>query len=156
EAEGYRGLLDRQRGKIAQFHYLRGHGFLPSQPLQGFIQSQEELGSLLVDDIEPIQSEALASAAMAAAAFAPRPLDADAPERFSRSSKEVAATLPGLRFVFIHEPKVGLVHQSSSIERLARLFTGQPLPGELAQLVINQRQELLGGLGVPLLDGRQN
>ena len=54
------------------------------------------------------------------------------------------------------EPEVRLVDQGGGLERLAGLLLGQPLGGELAQLVVDQRQELLGGLGVALLDGRED
>ena len=46
--------------------------------------------------------------------------------------------------------------QGRGLERLARLLLGQPLGGQLAQLVVDQRQELLGRLGVALLDGRED
>ena len=54
------------------------------------------------------------------------------------------------------QPEVGLVDQGRGLERLARLLLRQPLGGELAQLVVDQGQELLGRLGVALLDGRED
>jgi hypothetical protein len=39
---------------------------------------------------------------------------------------------------------------------LARLLLGEPLRGELAQLVLDQRQELLGGVRIAVLDGGQD
>ena len=51
------------------------------------------------------------------------------------------------------QPEVGLVDQGGGLERLAGLLLRQPLGGELAQLVVDQRQESLGGLRVALLDG---
>ena len=46
--------------------------------------------------------------------------------------------------------------QGRGLERLARLLLGQPLGRQLAQLVVDQRQELLGRLRVALLDGRED
>ena len=46
--------------------------------------------------------------------------------------------------------------QGRGLERLAGLLLGQPLGGQLAQLVVDQRQELLGRLRVALLDGRED
>ena len=46
--------------------------------------------------------------------------------------------------------------QGRGLERLPGLLLGQPLRGQLAQLVVDQRQELLGGLRVALLDGRED
>ena len=54
------------------------------------------------------------------------------------------------------QAQVGLVDQGGGLERLARLLLGQPLRRQLAQLVVDQRQQLLGGVRVALLDGRQD
>ena len=53
-------------------------------------------------------------------------------------------------------PEVRLVDQGRGLERLARLLVGQLLRGQLAQLVVDQRQELLGGVRIALLDGGQD
>ena len=46
--------------------------------------------------------------------------------------------------------------QGRGLERLARLLLGQLLRRQLAQLVVDQRQELLGGVRVALLDRGQD
>ena len=46
--------------------------------------------------------------------------------------------------------------QGGGLERLAGLLLRQLLGGQLAQLVVDQRQELLGRLRVALLDGRED
>ena len=56
----------------------------------------------------------------------------------------------------VHQPEVRLVDQGRGLERLAGLLLGQLLGGQLAQLVVDQRQELLGRLRVALLDGRED
>jgi hypothetical protein len=48
------------------------------------------------------------------------------------------------------------VDQGRGLEGLAGFFAGQPLRRQLAQLVVDERQELLGGARVALLDGRQD
>src|SRR5262249_28510735 len=55
-----------------------------------------------------------------------------------------------------HQPQVRLVHQRGRLQGLAGLFVGQLVGRELAQLVVDQRQELRGGLRVALLDGGQD
>jgi hypothetical protein len=42
--------------------------------------------------------------------------------------------------------------QGRGLKRLAGLLPGELLGGELAQLIIDQRQEFLGGTRVALLD----
>jgi hypothetical protein len=56
----------------------------------------------------------------------------------------------------VHQAEVGLLDQGGGLERLAGLLLGQLRRCQLAQLVIDQRQELLGGLGIALLDGGQD
>ena len=56
----------------------------------------------------------------------------------------------------VDDPKIGLMHQGRGLERLAGLLLRQLQGGQLAQLVIDQRQELLGRLRVAKLDGRQH
>jgi hypothetical protein len=55
-----------------------------------------------------------------------------------------------------HQPQIRLVYQRRRLERLPRLLLRELLPREPAQLVIDQRQQLLGGLRIALLNGRQD
>ena len=48
------------------------------------------------------------------------------------------------------------MHQGGRLQGLAGLFVRQPLGGQPAQLVVDQRQELLGRVRVALLDGGQD
>src|SRR4029077_12723329 len=70
--------------------------------------------------------------------------------------KEVAATVPVLDLVHIHQPEVGLVDQRRGLESLAEVLLGDLLGGQLPQLVVHQGQELFGALGVAILDGGQD
>ena len=54
------------------------------------------------------------------------------------------------------QPEVRLVDQGGGLEGLAGLLRGHPRGGELAQLVVDEREQLGGGLGVALLDGGQD
>src|SRR5262245_8697659 len=75
---------------------------------------------------------------------------------FSRGLKtpEVAAT-SGVVGV-AHEPKVGFVNQSCSLQGLARLFLSEFLGREFAQFIVYQRQELLRGARIAGFDGGQD
>ena len=46
--------------------------------------------------------------------------------------------------------------QRRGLKRLAGLFLGQFLCRQLAQLVVDQRQQLVGGVRVALFDGRED
>jgi hypothetical protein len=58
--------------------------------------------------------------------------------------------------VVSHKPQVSLVDQGGGLERLAGLLAGEPLGGRLAELVVDQGEELLDRPRVTVLDGRQN
>src|SRR5262249_48185683 len=70
--------------------------------------------------------------------------------------EEVPAAVPVPGLLPARQPQVRLVHQRGRLQGLAGLFVGQFLGRELAQLVVDQRQELLRGRGVALLDGAQD
>jgi hypothetical protein len=76
--------------------------------------------------------------------------------RLGRGSKEMSATVPALDFGRIDEPEIRLVDEGGGLERMPGLFLRQLQGGQLAQFVVHERQELLGGLGIALLDGRQD
>ena len=83
-------------------------------------------------------------------------VDQDPPHRLGRGGEEVAPAVPACSAARVHQPQVGLVDQGRGLEGLPGLLAGQPLGGQLAQLVVDQRQELLGRLGVALLDRRED
>ena len=72
------------------------------------------------------------------------------------AAKKWPRLFQGCGLVAVHQPQIGLVDQGRGLERLAGLLLGQLLGGQLAQLVVDQRQELLGGVRVALLDGGQD
>jgi hypothetical protein len=49
-----------------------------------------------------------------------------------------------------------LVHERGGLKRLARLFLRQLLRCQLAQLIVDQRQQMLRGLRIAVLDLLQN
>jgi len=56
----------------------------------------------------------------------------------------------------IHQREVCLVHQGRGLECLPGLLVGELLGGQPPKLVIDQRQKLLGRLGVALVNGRED
>ena len=78
-----------------------------------------------------------------------RMASAAAAKKWPRPSQCRASLVPD-------QPEVGLVDQGGGLERLAGLLLGQLLGRQLPQLVVDQRQELLGRLRVALLDGRED
>ena len=75
--------------------------------------------------------------------FSARILHQYPPHRLRRSRKEVPPAVPLLNLLHIHQPQVRLVHQRRGLQRLARLLVGQLGGGQFAQLLVDQRQQLL-------------
>src|SRR5262245_12862604 len=77
----------------------------------------------------------------------------DAAHRLSGRSKEVT---PVGELLLAHQPQISLMHQGRGVQRLPRPFTPHLHRGQPAQLVVDQRQELLGSVCVALVDSRQD
>ena len=62
------------------------------------------------------------------------------------------AAVPAGDLIHIHQSEVGLVDQTGRLEGLTWFFSGKLLGCQLAQLVVDERQELLGSLRIALVD----
>jgi hypothetical protein len=69
-----------------------------------------------------------------------------------RRREEVAAMVPGMVRRLADQPQVGFMYQGGGLKRLPRLFLGQPCGGQLAQFVVDQRQQFLRCLRIAALD----
>src|SRR5262245_11394563 len=68
-------------------------------------------------------------------------------------SEEMAAAVPVLGMLGVHQAEVGLVDQRGCLQRLPRPLLGQLLGRQLAQLLVDQRQQLAGRVGAAVGDG---
>src|SRR5262249_53056399 len=97
-----------------------------------------------------------ATAAPLLATFAAGAVDEDPPPGLGRGGKEVGAAVSVLGFFPIHQAQICLMHECRRLKRLPPAFVVPLLRGERAELVVDQGQELRGGVRVPLLDGGQD
>src|SRR6266567_3934264 len=86
-------------------------------------------------------------AATLLALLATNRLDEDPPHRLRRRGKEMAPAVP-MPLTASDQPQPGLMHQRCGLQRLARRLVSHLVRRQLAQLVIDQRQQFLGGLGI--------
>jgi len=104
-----------------------------------------------VDEFEPLVSAAVLVGPFAAGVF-----DQDAPHGLSGGGEEVAAIGPvEVLALGPEQAQVGLMHQGRGLKCLARIFLSQPQGRQAAQLVVDQRQQLFGGLRVAGFDSRE-
>jgi len=75
--------------------------------------------------------------------FAPGAFDEDAPHGFGRGTDEMSMVIPVIFWV-AGQSQPGLMDQGGGLKSLARRFMGHPDLSQLAQLFINQGQQILG------------
>ena len=83
-------------------------------------------------------------------------IDEDQAHRLGRRREEVVAALPSPPPAAPDQSQICLVDQGRGLEGLPGLLLREPLCGQLAQLVVDQRQEFLNRLGVAVLDVRED
>jgi hypothetical protein len=79
----------------------------------------------------------------------------DAPHRLGRGGEEVATAVPALGRLRVHQPEISLVDEVGRLESLPRLFLRESLRRQPVELIIDQRQELIRGVWVAVLDSVQ-
>jgi hypothetical protein len=76
-------------------------------------------------------------------------LHRDAAHGLGTGGEEMAAMIPVVATGGADEPEVGFVNESRWLQGVPRRLVGQPGGGEAAQLVVDQREQVSGGLPVP-------
>jgi hypothetical protein len=136
--EGLGCFAESQAGEEAEFDELGRAGVFAGQLAQGFIDSEEVVVRRVNRNFELVKVESLTAAAFFSRAVAGA-VDEDAAHGFGRGGKEVAAVLPLKRLV-ADQTEVSFVDEGGSLNRLARFFLGEPACGELAKLVVHDRE----------------
>jgi hypothetical protein len=80
-------------------------------------------------------------------------VDEDPTHRFSGGRKEVPAAV---ELLIPDQSQVSFVNEGGGIEGVPGGFRCHPRGREFSQLVVDQRQQLIGRLAVALLDGRED
>jgi hypothetical protein len=148
-------LLDRQAGEVAELYQL-GLGRLAGRELrQRLVDGQDVLGGARVGGGDPAEVAAVQAAASLGRVLAARILDEDATHGLGRRGEEVAPAVPA-RVGRADQAEVRLVDQGGGLQRLPGPLPGQPRGGEPAQLVVDEREQRVGGPGVAVPDRRQD
>src|SRR5262245_27003802 len=150
QAEALGSVLDRQASEEVQLHDAGGLGVLGGKPGQGLVEGEDLLGrradrDVLVVELDPLPVPAVPEAALAAGRF-----DEDAAHGLGGGGEELTpAGPPGPhRPGLAGEPQVGLVDQVGRLEGVARALAGQAVGGQPPQFVVDEREEVGGGLAV--------
>src|SRR5262249_19275217 len=120
------------------------------------VEGFEVYGWRLRQETRGLQVDAQAAAAVFASFLAASVLDQDAPHRLRGCGEEVSMAVPLLLLTLADEPEIGLVDQIGRLKALPRRRARESVGGQAAQFLVDQRQELLGGLQVAPLDRRED
>ena len=101
-------------------------------------------------DFDSFQIDALLAAAMPLCRFSARSFDQNAPHCFSSSAKEMGPACPLLTLIS-YQPEPGLMDERGGLERVSGRLISHLMRRQTAQFVIDQRQQLIGCLGITLL-----
>src|SRR5262245_18221748 len=156
QAEGHGRLVERQAGEEAELDQFRTHRVFPGQALEGIVEGDEVLVRGVVHGRQRVQIDALPTAAALETALLLGAVDEEAAHGLGTGGEEVAAAVPVPFLSVPDQAQVGLVTQGCRLEGLAGPLAGQLLGGEPPQLLVDQWQELAGGVRVALLVGRQD
>ncbi len=135
-------LLEGEADKELQLHQFRFGRIMFRQPVQGFVHGQKPVVVHLHRDLQPIKLHLLDLPAPAQRSSATRSVYENAPHRLGRRGKKMSAVPPG-RLPVSAQPQPGLVNQRGGLKRLAGSLAPDFERRQLAQLVVDKRQELV-------------
>src|SRR5262245_35938207 len=156
EAEDFAGLFDAQPGEVMQLDELAAEGVVAGEAVQGLVQGEEVIRRGEGDGLGLLEVAAAVPPASLLGALATGAIDEDPAHGLGRSGEEVAPAVPPPGLLGIDQPEIRLVHQRGRLERLAGPLLGQPLGRQLAELVVDQREQLLARPRLPVFDGRED
>ena len=118
------------------------------------LAQQQKIGSVLLGrgkvEARDIGADFFELATVSNRVFAPRILNQNTPHSLRGGGEEMRAILP-LWLGVTTEPQPYLMHERGGLQRLFRWLARHFRRGEFAQFVIDERQDLVGGLRIALL-----
>ena len=94
-------------------------------------------------------------APMSDAGLLARPIHENAAHGFGSGPEEVAPSAPGHMLLRPHQAQPGFMNQRGGLQRLARLLLGHLRGRQLAQFLINQREQLISSLAIARINGME-
>jgi hypothetical protein len=120
------------------------------------IDGQQLFGSLRLGNVDCVQVLAPLRTAALDRSFPPGAFYENPSHCLGCRRKEVATRVPFLRIVLCNQSQIRLMHEGCGLQRLPRLLVSQPGSRHLPQFVVHERQKLLRGLRLALLNLRQD
>jgi hypothetical protein len=128
---------------MPKFHRAGGERVLGGQSGQGVVERQQAV--VRVDRGHVAGLDPPPPAAMLRTIPAAGGLDEDAPHDLGRGGEEVPAAI---ELLVAHQPQIGFADQGGGVEGVAGGFRGHARGRELAQLVVDEGEQVGGRLAV--------
>ncbi len=149
--QGCGSLLDGESCEVTKFHKASLLGIARGEEVERFVDGEKFIlrfgsGDLDLIHIDPRHRPAAAGGVLAAGS-----LDEDAPHRFGGGTEEMSAIFKNL----IAEAQPRLVDERGRLERVAISLASHFSRSELAELGVNQRDQIAGGVIFTAADGVQ-
>ncbi len=144
------GLALAQSAEEAQRDQLSLLRILLRQTFERGVEVEQLRRRRVDEQLRRVELDALALAGPLLRPALARAIDQDAPHGLRRRAEEVPAAIPAVRAAILRpqDAQVGLVHERRGVQRGRAGLAAQALGGELAQLGVDQRQELGRGLRI--------
>jgi hypothetical protein len=148
DAERGGDLVVTQAAEMTQFNNLGDHRVFRRQPSERFVDREEAFVGSWGGHVSDFNAVILA--AVLASGLSPGVLDEDPSHRLGRGGEEMAAAVEVL---VTDQPQISLVDQGGGVERVPGSLGGHFRGGELAQLVVDEREQFRGGPAVTIIGG---
>jgi hypothetical protein len=155
DAHDLRKLLDIKSGEEPQFHQAALPRVELCQPIESLVKRNHILGIFRADeDFRVDVYLPRIAAAPFAGKTAPRMIHENLTHDVSRNGEEVSTILPRAR-LSPGKAHVCLMYQGRRLKSVTRTFALHVGPSHASHLVIDERNELTGGVPVPLAELRE-
>jgi len=140
---------DGQPGEVAEFDQPRCLRVFCYQSGQRRIESDEIVSRVSSRDREGFQVNPHPPTAVLLLLLTAGGIDQNSTHSLGRGGKKVPAAIPVLVIAPPDQPEVRLMNQRCRLEGMLGRLRSHASGSELAQLVVNEREQFRGGLAVP-------
>ena len=148
------GLLDAEAPEIPQLHHLTLARVERFECEERVVERHETRIRHRTDKERVIQRHSRYAAAPFLAALRARRIDQDPSHRPRRHRKEVGAVLPA-DLIDLDQAQVGFVHERRRLQRVPRPLPAHVMQREPAQLLVDQRDQPVEGIGLASTPGKE-
>ena len=144
-------FIEGHADEVTELHQFGFARMLSGESIERVVDRKHLVVIRLGGKIRLVEFHALLAAAVPHSLLAPGAFDEDAAHGFGGRGEEMSAVLKARRVV-AGQAQPGFVDQRSGLQRVTGGFIGHAGSRQFAQLVIDQRQQLVSGLGVAAIN----